>query len=33
MKPLANGFLYGVLVAVLGTTAYVVVQVGQAGAI
>ena len=33
VKPLANGFLYGVLVAVLGTTAYVVVQVGQAGAI
>jgi hypothetical protein len=33
VQPLGKGFLYGVLAAVLATTAYVVVQVGQAGAI
>lgn len=33
VQPLGKGFLYGVLAAVLATTVYVVVQVGQAGAI
>ena len=33
VEPLGKGFLYGVLVAVLGATGYVVYAVGQAGAI